>query len=141
MTLAVISAAFFFFLKSGIANMGKSFRFRNFRISAFVVLAIFHVAVFTNAYGVLTGLQTTSGLKPEDYSWRQVENYADNGFVAGFFTNVGNALVEKPVGYERAEVEKNATLKIESSAMPSDDVRPDVVLLLSESFWDPTKLP
>ena len=52
------------------------------RISAFAVLAAFHAAVFTNAFGLLTVVQAAAALKPEDYSWRQIENYADNGFVS-----------------------------------------------------------
>lgn len=78
------------------------------RASVFAVLAAFHAAVFTNAFGFLTAVQSVAALKPEDYSWRQIENYADNGFVGGFFTNIGNASVKKPEGYDRAEAAKLA---------------------------------
>jgi len=86
-------------------------------------------------------IQTAAALKPEDYSWRQMENYADNGFVGGFFTNLGNAFVKKPDGYDRAKAELLATSKPSPPSSASGSVRPDVVLILSESFWDPAKLP
>lgn len=148
MALAILSVAFFLLLRGGIRN-GQEERIprRNGvrnpspRAFAFVALAVFHAAVFTNAYGTLTAIQTAVALKPEDYSWRQIENYADNGFVGGFFTNLGNAFVKKPEGYVRADVEKLAASKFGTGTASSGAVRPDVVLILSESFWDPTKLP
>ncbi|MFZ3233502.1 MAG: hypothetical protein WA194_08510, partial [Patescibacteria group bacterium] len=143
-----LSVAFFFLLGKADGKVRKvshsPFRFAgrpsNFRIALFAALALFHAAVFTNAYGTLTVIQTAAALKPEDYSWRQMENYADNGFVGGFFTNLGNAFVKKPEGYDRAKVEKLAASNFETPDS-SGSVRPDVVLILSESFWDPTKLP
>lgn len=145
--LALLSAAFFFLLRNGKRNVkGNATPSRNGirrsgpRALAFAALAVFHAAVFTNAYGTLTVIQTAVALKPEDYSWRQIENYADNGFVGGFFTNLGDAFVKKPEGYDRAKVEKLAASNFGTSDS-SGSVRPDVVLILSESFWDPTKLP
>lgn len=147
-TLTALSAAFFFLLRGGIRNRQEEriprrngVRNPGPRAFAFVALAVFHAAVFTNAYGTLTAIQTAVALKPEDYSWRQIENYADNGFVGGFFTNLGNAFVKKPEGYVRADVEKLAASKFGTGTASSGTVRPDVVLILSESFWDPTKLP
>lgn len=146
--LAVLSAAFFFLLRGDFRNGQEEMvprrngvRSSCLRAFAFVMLALFHAAVFTNSYGTLTAIQTAVALKPEDYSWRQIENYADNGFVGGFFTNLGNAFIKKPDGYDRADVERLAMSKFGTDAAFSGTVRPDVVLILSESFWDPAKLP
>lgn len=147
--LAVLSLAFFFLLKNAAGSVRADSRtplrfgarLSKSKIFALAALALFHAAVFTNSYGTLTAIQTAVALKPEDYSWRQIENYADNGFVGGFFTNLGNAFVKKPDGYDRADVEQLAMSKFGTDAAFSSTVRPDVVLILSESFWDPTKLP
>lgn len=116
-------------------------RSRIWKSAVFAGLGVFHAATFSNSFGFLTMVQTAVALKPEDYSWRQLENYEDNGFVGGFFTNIGNAFVKKPADYDRAEVEKTALAPSGSLPSASGSVRPDVVLVLSESFWDPTKLP
>lgn len=141
---ALLSAGFFRLLRADGTGYGRL----GFRIPALAVLAAFHIAVFTNAHGTLSALQSATSLKPEDYSWRQMENYADNGFVGGFFTNLGNAFVRKPDGYDRAEVARLANGSgsasvsgVSLSGTSFSGASPDVVLILSESFWDPTKLP
>lgn len=144
--VGLLSWGFFRLLRTDGTGYGRA----RFRIPVLAVLAAFHVAVFTNAHGTLSALQSAASLKPEDYSWRQIENYSDNGFVGGFFTNLGNAFVRKPDGYDRAEVVRLAK---GSGGVPAPtasgasltgallSASPDVVLILSESFWDPTKLP
>lgn len=91
----------------------------NPRILTALVLAAFHAAVFTNAYGTLTAIQTVSALKPEEYSWRQIENYSENGFIAGFFTNVGNAFVHKSEDYDRNRAERLAKSEIALKSLSS----------------------
>lgn len=146
----LLSWFFFWLLRSDgttfyIKNKAPDVVYRAFRpnprIFTALVFAVFHVAVFTNAYGTLTAIQTVSALKPEEYFWRQIENYSENGFIAGFFTNVGNAFVHKPEDYDRNRTERLAKSEIAPKPISSSNVSPDVILILSESFWDPTKLP
>lgn len=87
--LAALSVAFFFPLRDigGNVRSGSRSSLRShvrvpkFRIALFAVLALLHAAIFSNAFGFLSAVQSAVALKPEDYSWRQIENYADNGFV------------------------------------------------------------
>ncbi len=78
--------------------------------------------------------------------WNQVQNYAQNGFVAGALYNMRGEAMERPEGYsaermaelaatyEQAALEVNATRQ----AGALDDV--NVVVILGETFTDPTRL-
>jgi phosphoglycerol transferase MdoB-like AlkP superfamily enzyme len=70
--------------------------------------------------------------------WDQKENYASNGFAIAFALNVPMAKVKAPEGYSKEAIEA-----IERPAVsPSVPVeRPDIIVVMSESFWDPTLLP
>ncbi len=71
--------------------------------------------------------------------WDQKDNYASNGFVLAFALNLPMATVAAPSGYSAEAIERIAA---ESETMPvAAGERPDVVIVMSESFWDPTRLP
>ncbi len=70
----------------------------------------------------------------------QDSNYTDNGLVGAFTVNLLSMNVQKPAGYSKEAVEE-----ILSPYQPigaSDDfASPDIIVILSESFWDPKLLP
>jgi phosphoglycerol transferase MdoB-like AlkP superfamily enzyme len=77
--------------------------------------------------------------------WSQKTNYRSNGFVGGFLFNMPVDAMKKPQGYDEAAIDEVAERyervaeRINASRSGSlDDV--NVVLVLSESFTDPTEL-
>lgn len=71
--------------------------------------------------------------------WDQKDNYASNGFVLAFALNLPMATVAAPAGYSAEAIARIVT---EAAAVPvAANERPDVVIVMSESFWDPTRLP
>lgn len=79
-------------------------------------------------------------------TWNQTQNYAQNGFVAGALYNVPGEAMARPEGYGRermdelvATYEQAAT---EANAGRAQGVLDDVnvVIVLGESFTDPTRL-
>lgn len=70
--------------------------------------------------------------------WDQKENYASNGFALAFAMNVPMAHVSAPNGYSAKAIDAipRPTVKI---GMP--DEKPDIIVVMSESFWDPARLP
>lgn len=80
--------------------------------------------------------------------WIQMENYDKNGFCLAFTLNIKNILIKKPENYNK----KNLIESIEpfspaqpayavSSASKTDKaVKPNVIIIMSESFWDPKLL-
>ncbi len=68
----------------------------------------------------------------------QKENYRHNGFLLAFAFNLPMANVTAPAGYGR-----EAMTKIPAADLPfaaGGDDHPDVIVLMSESLWDPTRL-
>ncbi len=70
--------------------------------------------------------------------WDQKENYASNGFAIAFALNVPMAKVMAPPSYEDDVLDAIQPIPTAIS-MPAD--RPDIIVVMSESFWDPTLLP
>lgn len=74
--------------------------------------------------------------------WNQLGNYHKNGFYYSFAMNIASMKIEKPNFYSR---EKVATMfdpwtEDDSTGIPRKNFSPDVIIVLSESFWDITKI-
>jgi phosphoglycerol transferase MdoB-like AlkP superfamily enzyme len=78
--------------------------------------------------------------------WDQQYNYDTNGFVFGLLSNLQSDVMESPEGYSReaidAIVEKyiQEAKEINSQRTYFDDKQPNIIFLLNETFWDPTRL-
>ncbi len=70
----------------------------------------------------------------------QSSNYSANGFVGAFSVNVLSSGVSKPEGYSEKSI--NEILSPYTDIKVGENFKnPDIILILSESFWDPTLLP
>lgn len=70
--------------------------------------------------------------------WDQKENYRQNGFVMAFAFNIPMANVTAPATYGENTI---ADIASDSSAFAvNNSKRPDIIFLMSESLWDPTRL-
>lgn len=77
-------------------------------------------------------------LKVFPIMWDQAENYRHNGFVMAFAINLPMANVQAPAGYMIDAIDK-----IPSKPLPAGTThrsKPDVIVVMSESLWDPTRL-
>ncbi|WP_413450252.1 LTA synthase family protein [Georgenia phoenicis] len=78
--------------------------------------------------------------------WNQVQNYAQNGFVAGALYNVPGPAMERPEGYGEERMEELVAtyeqVAAELNATREDGALEDtnVLIVLSETFSDPTWL-
>jgi phosphoglycerol transferase MdoB-like AlkP superfamily enzyme len=70
--------------------------------------------------------------------WDQRENYAFNGFTFAFALNLPMANVSAPHGYSPEAIQAVRT-PTSIATVPSE--KPDIIIVMSESFWDPTMLP
>ncbi|MDL2405639.1 LTA synthase family protein [Rhizobium calliandrae] len=70
--------------------------------------------------------------------WDQKENYAYNGFLMAFLLNLPMADVKAPAGYGQAAIDAIPARNYGYLSSPSE--KPDVIMLMSESLWDPTRL-
>ncbi|MEW4072350.1 MULTISPECIES: LTA synthase family protein [Bacillus] len=76
--------------------------------------------------------------------WNQNENYASNGFVLGFISNLDTTVMEKPKNYSKENMLQiaNDINKQYSGSIGSQKKKekPNIIFVMSESFWDPTKV-
>lgn len=76
--------------------------------------------------------------------WNQNENYASNGFVLGFISNLDTTVIEKPEDYSQAKMLQIANdIKKNYSSDKGNQKKtekPNIIFVMSESFWDPTKV-
>ncbi len=77
-------------------------------------------------------------LKVSPIIWDQAENYRHNGFVMAFAINLPMANVKAPAGYKPDAIDA-----IPSKPLPAGTThrtKPDVIVVMSESLWDPTRI-
>ena len=96
------------------------------------------LAFFVSIMDFATFSWTRDRLQIIPIMWDQKENYASNGFAIAFALNVPMAKVKAPPSYEDAVLDEIRPGPIGIS-MPEE--KPDVIVVMSESFWDPTLLP
>ena len=70
--------------------------------------------------------------------WDQKENYSYNGFIIAFSLNLPMAHLKAPAGYNHDALDAIPARNYSYLAGPRE--KPDVIMLMSESFWDPTRL-
>lgn len=70
--------------------------------------------------------------------WDQKENYRHNGFLMAFAFNVPMASVSAPAGYNHVAITDMQTDLLPASFFSGRQT--DVIVVMSESLWDPTKM-
>ena len=70
--------------------------------------------------------------------WDQKENYRSNGFTLAFALNLPMAKVGAPAGYSADAISAIPTPQA-GIFLPAE--KPDIIMVMSESFWDVTNLP
>jgi|GEM_PF-374385 len=72
--------------------------------------------------------------------WNQVENVRINGFSYSFLNNYMDLQVEQPFTYNQEEI-KTIVDKMPPDKRTKPAVKPNVIMIMSEAFFDPTILP
>ncbi|GAE35781.1 LTA synthase family protein [Halalkalibacter akibai] len=78
--------------------------------------------------------------------WNQLKNYQKNGFVFGYLSNLNHETFEKPANYNRKKIQEIAlSILADGGSTPASFSdkgykRPNIIFLMNETFWDPTKL-
>ena len=103
-----------------------------------LALAVPLLAFFVSIMDYATFSWTRDRLQIIPIMWDQKENYASNGFALAFAMNVPMAHVSAPPGYSEKAM---AAIQRPDVAASVPHEKPDIVVVMSESFWDPTQLP
>lgn len=134
--IVVLAVAFVFALRFAWRNFPRlSARARFMRLAiALPLLAAFVSIMDYNSFSLIR-----DRLKVIPRMYDQVDNYRHNGFYMAFALNLPMANVSAPAGYMLDAIDK-----IPVNPMPAGTThrrKPDVIVLMSESFWDPAQLP
>ncbi|WP_242212367.1 LTA synthase family protein [Bacillus cereus group sp. BfR-BA-01383] len=77
-------------------------------------------------------------------AWNQAANYNVNGFVLGFISNLDTTVIQEPEEYSKEnmqQIAKNIEKQYSGNiSAPKKVEKPNIVFIMSEAFWDPTKL-
>lgn len=103
-----------------------------------LVIALPALAFFASIMDYSSFSWARDRLKISPMMWDQKANYAHNGFALAFALNVPMANVAAPAFYSEQTV-LNAGNNLPAADVPA--TRPDIIMLMSESLWDPTRLP
>jgi phosphoglycerol transferase MdoB-like AlkP superfamily enzyme len=96
------------------------------------------LAFFVSIMDYATFSWTRDRLQIIPMMWDQKENYNSNGFALAFALNVPMAHVGAPAGYSDKAIAAIPKPTVAAS-VPAE--KPDIIVVMSESFWDPTQLP
>lgn len=81
--------------------------------------------------------------KIDTYIWGPIENCKNNGILFCFYDDLKNITNPPPADYSQNTIQQiYSNLNLTSEKMPSSQfVKPTIIVILSEAFWDITKLP
>ncbi|MGH6759965.1 MAG: LTA synthase family protein [Phyllobacterium sp.] len=102
-----------------------------------LAIAIPALAAFVSVMDYATFSWARDRLQIYPMMWDQKENYAHNGLALAFALNVPMASVTMPKGYTPEAI--NAISAPLATTFPEE--KPDIIVVMSESFWDPSRLP
>ena len=103
-----------------------------------LVLTLPLLAFFVSLMDYATFSWTRDRLQIIPMMWDQKENYNSNGFALAFALNVPMAHVTAPKGYSEKAIDAIERPAVTAAVPPE---KPDIIVVMSESFWYPTVLP
>lgn len=119
----------------------KWFNFnRKLKLITLFLLLILNYYIFVSQDFREYKLQAYTWLNMDSLAWRQNYNYEHNWFIWWFYINLGNIYVKKPDNYSKKTIE-NILSNLKINKTESINKKPNVIVILSEAFWDINKLP
>lgn len=70
-------------------------------------------------------------------NYSQEMNYSQNGMILGFILEAENLKVSAPAGYQQAAIKK-IVQNNKASYTVNSNIKPNIIFIMSEAFWDPT---
>ena len=134
---AFIAAAVFSVIIPGLFAKDAPFKFY-IRIPVTVIICTGIMIFFGN--GSFAGTVFNKFKMFYEAASQQDSNYKENGFVGAFSINIASFSIQKPEGYSTSALETELN-KYSEIPFSSDYQYPDIIVVLSESFWDPRLLP
>lgn len=136
-TLSVLAETVFYLLFLALAKPALPIPWKKRVFGAPLLLAC--VYLFTLNPAVRNYYDPLFGISPKAPG-NQEKNYAENGFITGFVLNLASLNMGAPANYNESYLEKAFAKYQPSEASGASFQTPDVIVVLSEAYWDPTIL-
>lgn len=132
--LAIFLVGEYIFLKQQQNHCGAKQPYgKKYRIALMIVSLLCLLFLCTN------GTITKKWLVGPDI-YEPIRTYYVRGTAAGFFMNIKDAYIHKPKGYTEQSIAQIKQQVAETMLQPEEAKHPDVIVVMSESFADITKL-
>ncbi|MGN7356512.1 LTA synthase family protein [Paenibacillus sp. SAF-054] len=115
------------------------------RLPLRILMAIISIVFIIGFIQMISGQTSLAkSMKYQNIPWNQKANYNQNGFLYAFTGNFKQKLMEKPEGYNREAIaaiaQKYSSLP-DPSATNAPAEQPNIMFMMDEAFFDPTRLP
>ena len=109
------------------------FRWKHRLVMGFVSLLLLG-SIYTDG-----SLSLKTWTKVQNLAWDQTENVRTNGFLLSTMMNLKFLFMSQPDGYD-ADTIRNVASQVTPAVAEPGDVKPNIIVVLSESFWDATQI-
>lgn len=137
-SIALLFVAVFFVVLLSFKNKVKHFRMKTGpRLVMVAMSSILVFCIFTKYKVLINSINKRYTISNEN--WENRDNYSKNGVLYSFMMNIESVSVSKPENYTPAEINQIFS-RFKNTPEITSELKPDIILYLSESFWDITKL-
>jgi len=109
-----------------------------FRWKHRLVLGIASVLLLGSIY-TDGSLSLKTWTKVQNLAWDPSENVRTNGFLLSTMMNMKFLFMSQPEGYDADSI-RNVVSSVTPAVSDPGDVKPNIIVVLSESFWDATQI-
>ena len=106
-----------------------------YKWSSRVIIALLSLTLLFNFYFNFGFIQKAFGLQLINFSPKI--NYEQNGLLVGMILNTQNLNVQEPSNYGPDSI-KQILDSIQANNKIQPDFKPNIIMVMSEAFWDPT---
>lgn len=107
-----------------------------FRMTILVTVSAIIIVIVHNHRAVISFINDIGTIT--NVTWDQKENYRRNGILYGFILNLDSMNIEMPGGYSKDKIDQILG-KFKPVIRGGNSRRPNVIVYMSESFWDITR--
>ncbi|WP_213523211.1 LTA synthase family protein [Paenibacillus sp. J31TS4] len=104
------------------------------RIFLFVLSGVLLASLYSNK-----PLNLKNAMNISTIPWDQAANYTQNGFLLSSLYNMDLIFIKEPEGYSKETIQQLID-GIQRKNVADNGVKPNVIVMLSEAFWDPTQI-
>ncbi|MEK6268709.1 MAG: LTA synthase family protein [Planococcus sp. (in: firmicutes)] len=108
----------------------------------FVGLGAAYLSIFIFYRSIPEVESTLKDVDINNMTFDQERNYKTNGFLLTFMLNMQSAIVLPPSGYSEKNIMEivDGLNKVETQSNSAASKNPNIIFIMSESFWDPTTI-